>query len=377
MEGQTITKHIMAGNIMLSTVTKTTTGSVTTTTVNTILTDHLTGSAVVLDKDNKVIETTDYFPFGQIRLDEKATPVAPTNSTLPFSEQRKYIGQEFDAGTGLNYLNARYYNGVTGRFTSQDPMFWTLPKELLSDPQQLNAYAYARNNPITMSDPSGLMPTAKEAAIMANQIYQNGNEGKNLTGGWKYNSILPNTANAKIGVYSRTQTDNQCVPLEYSLVGRGTTKWIGSDGLNNFAQPFGLSPDMSASLSRTTEFVNNHKSNEVTFVGHSKAGAEAMAGAIKNNKNAIIFNPASLNTLGLNISSYTAQVNEYIVRGEILNSIFGSVSTPFGSHDSVIYLPSQHPLSWGQVFQNGLIQSLWTNSTQNHSMESVVSGLGK
>jgi hypothetical protein len=34
-------------------------------------------------------------------------------------------------------------------------MFWTLPKELLSDPQQLNAYAYARNNPITMSDPSG------------------------------------------------------------------------------------------------------------------------------------------------------------------------------------------------------------------------------
>ncbi|MBI3337126.1 MAG: hypothetical protein HY005_00685, partial [Candidatus Staskawiczbacteria bacterium] len=53
------------------------------------------------------------------------------------------------------YLNARYYNSNIGRFISQDPMFWTLPVELLTDPQNQNSYAYARNNPIVGSDPSG------------------------------------------------------------------------------------------------------------------------------------------------------------------------------------------------------------------------------
>ena len=36
-------------------------------------------------------------------------------------------------------------------------MFWSLPNDLLADPQQLNSYSYARNNPIVASDPSGLL----------------------------------------------------------------------------------------------------------------------------------------------------------------------------------------------------------------------------
>src|SRR3989338_728296 len=74
-----------------------------------------------------------------------------------FTEQRKFIGEEYDATTDLNYLNARYYNAKIGRFISEDPMFWSLPNDLLADPQQLNSYSYARNNPIVASDPSGLL----------------------------------------------------------------------------------------------------------------------------------------------------------------------------------------------------------------------------
>jgi len=99
------------------------------------------------DSTGTIAETLDYFPFGQIRLD---------NKTSSFTEQRKYIGQEFDADTGLNYLNARYYNSTIGRFTVQDPVALVTPEKLLADPQQLNLYSYARNNPIVMSDPSGL-----------------------------------------------------------------------------------------------------------------------------------------------------------------------------------------------------------------------------
>src|SRR3989344_696865 len=74
-----------------------------------------------------------------------------------FTEQRKFIGEEYDATTDLNYLNARYYNAKTGRFISEDPMFWSLPNDLLADPQQLNSYSYTRNNPIVSSDPTGLL----------------------------------------------------------------------------------------------------------------------------------------------------------------------------------------------------------------------------
>ncbi|MBI1866453.1 MAG: RHS repeat-associated core domain-containing protein, partial [Candidatus Staskawiczbacteria bacterium] len=62
---------------------------------------------------------------------------------------------EYDAETGLNYLNARYYNSNIGRFISQDPMFWDFSEDYLSDPQQWNSYSYARNNPIVYSDPTG------------------------------------------------------------------------------------------------------------------------------------------------------------------------------------------------------------------------------
>ncbi|MBI2627394.1 RHS repeat-associated core domain-containing protein [Candidatus Nomurabacteria bacterium] len=77
-------------------------------------------------------------------------------------KQRKYIGQEYDADTKLNYLNARYYDGSVGRFLSQDPVFLNPQgqgKEIyttfLTDPQSQNSYSYAKNNPITFSDPEG------------------------------------------------------------------------------------------------------------------------------------------------------------------------------------------------------------------------------
>lgn len=293
-----------------------------------------------------------------------------------FSEQRKFIGQEYDKATGLDYLNARYYDAKRGQFITQDPLARDNPEQFLADPQQLNSYSYAKNNPITLSDPSGFIPSPLQGAQMASQIYQNGHEGDNLSGGWQYNSLLPGSG-TKTGIYSRVKEDKS---TEYALVGRGTTNWLGSDLINNFGQPFNASPDMSASIKKATGFVNNHKSNEVTFVGHSKAGAEAMADAIKTNNNAIIFNPASLNASGLNAARYTAQVDEYIVRGEPLNSIFGPVSTTFGSHDRITYLPAQHSLSsLGRLLLGPTISSVIGayNSYQNHSMESVINGLNK
>ncbi|MCR4265780.1 RHS repeat-associated core domain-containing protein, partial [Nitratireductor sp. ZSWI3] len=66
-----------------------------------------------------------------------------------FQTQKGYIGERYDAETGLIYLNARYMDPVFGRFISPDDWDPTLPGV------GTNRYAYAQNDPINKSDPSG------------------------------------------------------------------------------------------------------------------------------------------------------------------------------------------------------------------------------
>ncbi len=65
-------------------------------------------------------------------------------------------------------MGARYYSPVIGRFVSQDPVFITAGFDL-SDPQSMNSYTYARNNPIRMVDPDGMwfMDMVKTVGNMA------------------------------------------------------------------------------------------------------------------------------------------------------------------------------------------------------------------
>jgi len=64
-----------------------------------------------------------------------------------------YTGEWFDADVGLTYLRARWYDGATGRFTSQDTWEGDHYK-----PQTLHFYVYVENNSINLVDPSGLCP---------------------------------------------------------------------------------------------------------------------------------------------------------------------------------------------------------------------------
>ena len=89
---------------------------------------------------------------------------------------------------------------------------------------------------------------------------------------------------------------------------------------------------MLNSIMFAKNFANEHKDCEITFIGHSKGGAEAAAAAVATNKNALLFNPATVNLFGYGLSggNYSAEMTAYIVDGEILNNIFGWMSTPIG-----------------------------------------------
>jgi RHS repeat-associated protein len=63
----------------------------------------------------------------------------------------KFTGKERDSESGLDNFGARYMSSQYGRFMSADP--FTVTPGRVVDPQQLNLYAYVRNNPLKAHRP--------------------------------------------------------------------------------------------------------------------------------------------------------------------------------------------------------------------------------
>jgi RHS repeat-associated protein len=77
-----------------------------------------------------------YWPYGATRSGALDTPY-------------RYTGQR-EEPTGLYFYNARWYDPALGRFLQPDSM---VPEP--GNPQSLNRYSYALNNPLKYSDPTG------------------------------------------------------------------------------------------------------------------------------------------------------------------------------------------------------------------------------
>ena len=105
-----------------------------------LLTDRSGTAGVLVDASSGNDLHRRYLPFGG---DRAAAPVGtPTD--------QGWIGQIQDPDTGLDYLNARYYDPGLTRFISVDPVTDT------SVAQGQNPYWFGRDNPTQFSDPSGL-----------------------------------------------------------------------------------------------------------------------------------------------------------------------------------------------------------------------------
>jgi RHS repeat-associated protein len=81
-----------------------------------------------------------YDPYGN--------PVGAPVTGFPAGE-KGFVGGADDPATGLTDLGAREYQPQTGSFISTDPLLNPY------DPQDLNAYTYAADNPASESDPTG------------------------------------------------------------------------------------------------------------------------------------------------------------------------------------------------------------------------------
>jgi hypothetical protein len=186
--------------------------------------------------------------------------------------------------------------------------------------------------------------TLVEAAEIEEHVYT-GEKGSITDSGWKLIHVETNKGALRMGVYARENADGK---MEYVIANKGTSTfkcWV-----ENFKQPFGFSVDMRDSIKFAIEFVEQHPDAVVTFVGHSKGGAEAAANAVATNRNAILFNTSRPNygAYGVPISSYEGTMTSYVVRGEILNNVLFFLPKPT---QNVVYLPSQ---SWNPITNHGM-----------------------
>ncbi|WP_205711069.1 RHS repeat-associated core domain-containing protein [Isoptericola sp. BMS4] len=111
--------------------------------VSTLVNDHQGTASMSVTNVSAQISRRYQTPFGESR---GAVPGS-------WSGDHGFLDKPADA-TGLTAVGARYYDPTLGRFISVDPVMD------LTDPQQWHGYAYANNNPVTWSDPTGLRPEA-------------------------------------------------------------------------------------------------------------------------------------------------------------------------------------------------------------------------
>jgi RHS repeat-associated protein len=112
-------------------------------------TDALGSPVAMTNEAGAVIERNDYEPYG-------AVIGQPNKSGIG------YTGHVMDGGTGLTYMQQRYYDQSLGRFLSVDPV--TAHEK---PGENFNRYWYANNNPYRFTDPDGreIRPTGTRAEI--------------------------------------------------------------------------------------------------------------------------------------------------------------------------------------------------------------------
>jgi RHS repeat-associated protein len=146
------------------------------------LENNIYSSAVTLDDNGTVVNTQEYYPFGE-------------TSFGSYGKKRyQYVGKERDEESGLYYYGARYYSPWIARFISVDP--------LSAKYAQLSPYNYSDNNPINDYDIDGM---------------QNNNTESSQQGGAPPNTIVIDTSKDKREFTSsylpKTAADGQRIDL--------------------------------------------------------------------------------------------------------------------------------------------------------------------
>jgi RHS repeat-associated protein len=103
--------------------------------------DGLGSTTALTNESGTMVATTLYDAWGLQR----------TSSGSGHGKYR-YTGAEMDTASGFYHMGARFYDPSLGRWLSEDPVHGRH-----FEPTALNFYSYVTNNPMTSTDPTGLL----------------------------------------------------------------------------------------------------------------------------------------------------------------------------------------------------------------------------
>lgn len=107
--------------------------------------NHLGSVALTIDSAGAVTVGSQYQPYGAV-----------SESIGDLGKQPYgFSGKELD-GSGLHYFEARYYDAITARFISPDPLFAAEMGRCIGSIIECNLYQYTGNNPVNYTDLNGL-----------------------------------------------------------------------------------------------------------------------------------------------------------------------------------------------------------------------------
>ncbi|NBM94666.1 cytotoxic necrotizing factor Rho-activating domain-containing protein, partial [Proteus sp. G2662] len=113
--------------------------------------DGIGNSGLETDGQGKLVSYEEYYPYGGTAIWSSENAVEADYKTI------RYSGKEKDS-TGMYYYGYRYYQPWIGRWLSADPA---------GTIDGLNLYRMVRNNPVTLHDPDGRMPSSSFSHLFA------------------------------------------------------------------------------------------------------------------------------------------------------------------------------------------------------------------
>lgn len=271
----------------------------------------------------------DWLGTERVRAIASTGALSETCTSLPFGDNLQcsasdpspmhFTGKERDSESGLDNFGARYDSSQYGRFMSPDPLGGKL-----ADPQTLNKYSYVRNNPVTLTDPTGLY-TINCTDDVKNCNKQEQNFDKALQNASKSKDASVRDAAAAYGPLSKQAGDagdngvnvslTKTVDAQHPDVTGQTTSQPGTGGLtynaatNTFQQATqvtikaGLGSD---TLEETAVHEGVHVEDRAAFV--NSLGLDLKTGAITMNNS-------------LNITARQSEINAYGVENIFLQSM--------------------------------------------------------
>ena len=252
--------------------------------------DHQGNNRLVLSASGGVEEVNSYYPYGGLMS-------MSTASTQRF----KYNGKELNQHSYMMWYDygARQSAPLLGRFTSMD--------QLCESYYPFSPYAYCVGNPVRFVDPDGERPKASEAALMAAYVYDKNNDKKRS----KYEKTLEDcewivskfstsiqkdyTRFNENGLQSELFERTVNGTTEYAYVFAGTNSV--EDVLEDIVQIAGVAFQYLAAISNARRLSKELGGKELTFIGHSLGGGEAIASSMATGRAVITFNPAAVSWL--------------------------------------------------------------------------------